>query len=255
MTQTTNYSLNIVEGEDLVNPLVQQNPNYEIIDEIMKANQDNSVSPANCTFANNSFVVTRDKPDSNMFRFSAPANFAAGNMFTVDGTQYTPTDSSGSMLFPGSFKAGSNVLCCLANERLTIFAGGSGGNGENPDLSAYMLTSNYVGSGALGVVNAATNAVTAQSAQTATTATSATSAANGENVYTEVKTGTVHALTGQGTQGRFIATSNYAVGDTFSINGTAYNIVTNNGKELPENFFVVGGGIRFFLGNGNIYFF
>ena len=33
MTTTTYYDLNIVEGTDIVNPLIVDNPNYEKIDE------------------------------------------------------------------------------------------------------------------------------------------------------------------------------------------------------------------------------
>ena len=38
MTTTTYYNLNIVEGTDVVNPLIVDNPNYEKIDEAMHNN-------------------------------------------------------------------------------------------------------------------------------------------------------------------------------------------------------------------------
>ena len=46
MQYSTNYNLNLVEGTDIVNPLVIDKPNYIAIDAQMKLNEDATVTTA-----------------------------------------------------------------------------------------------------------------------------------------------------------------------------------------------------------------
>lgn len=66
---------------------------------------------------------------------------------------------------------------------------------------------------------------------------------NGIPLATEVVTGTAHALTRSVTSApvfRFIATGNFASGDTFTVDGTACTAIYPNGEALEDNAYVVG---------------
>lgn len=247
-TNTENYNLIIATGDDLVNPLTQIFPNFTTIDGAMKNNKDSAITTASHVKAGTLHTLTRSDVDAPVFRFLATASFTAGDTFYVDGVAYGAEMVDGNALPDGAFANGSNVLCCLNSGVLTIYTS----KFASADLSEYMKISDFVGAEATGTVR---QAEVAANASAATTAQNAVSAGNGENLYTETKNDTVHNLVGSGTQGRFIATSNYVSGDTFAVNGIPYNVVTNNGEALPDNFFVTNGGIRFFLASGNIYFF
>lgn len=247
-TNTSNYNLIIATGDDLVNPLTQIFPNFTTIDGAMKNNKDAGITTATHVKSGTLHTLTRANADCPVFRFLATAPFTAGDTFYVDGVAYGAEMVDGAVLPDGAFANGSNVLCCVNSGVLTIYTS----KFSQTDLTAYMKTSDYVGAEATSTVR---QAEIAANASAATTAQTAVTAGNGENLYTETKAETVHNLVGSGTQGRFIATSNYVSGDTFTVNGIPYNIVTNNGEPLPDNFFVTNGGIRFFLASGNIYFF
>lgn len=79
----------------------------------------------------------------------------------------------------------------------------------------------------------------------------------GVALYTHQKQGTIHVLTGDTSAQniKFFATANYTAGDTFLVNGTSKTVVTMNGEELPDNFFVSGAGVMALLSGSNIYFF
>jgi hypothetical protein len=70
--------------------------------------------------------------------------------------------------------------------------------------------------------------------------------------YIHSKTGTVHSLTfaDGGNNIRFIATENFAEGNTFSVNGSAKSAALPSGDALPDGFFVSGQTVICFL-NGN----
>lgn len=244
-TQSTNFKLFLAEGNDVVNLLTQMNPNTETIDATMKANQIAGITLASHIKSGTIHTLTRTNTDIPMFRFTATAPYKQGDSFFVDGVAYGGVLPDGNELGNDAFRTGGNVLCCVNSGVLTIYSNSVG----EIDLSAYMQIADYVGASATGKVQNSVNS------DNATLATTATTANNGENLYTETKVGTVHNLVGIGNQGRFIATTNFEEGDTFTVNGVNYNVVTNNGEALPSNFFVAGGGIRFFLAGGNIYFF
>lgn len=69
---------------------------------------------------------------------------------------------------------------------------------------------------------------------------------NGTHPATELLTGTVHAITREFSQSamfRFIATSNYTYGDTFTVNGVAIGAELPDGTALPTNAFRVGSNV------------
>lgn len=63
--------------------------------------------------------------------------------------------------------------------------------------------------------------------------------------YTHAKSGTVHALTGSGPNGKFLAAADYVLNDSFTINGTVAPASLPDGSALPDNFFKSGNWVSF----------
>ena len=122
MTTTTYYNLNIVEGTDIVNPLIVDNPNYEKIDEVMHDNAVSGVTLA--TEITNATVhsITRENSDCAVIRFIATSVWKAGDTITVDGVPVTALLPSGETLPDGAYVINANVLCILTGTNLTIYA-------------------------------------------------------------------------------------------------------------------------------------
>ncbi|MDD3428435.1 MAG: hypothetical protein PHG02_00330 [Oscillospiraceae bacterium] len=91
-------------------------------------------------------------------------------------------------------------------------------------------------------------------------ATSAANSADGVKIYTQTKTGTVHALAGNGANGRMLVTALYAAGDTFTVNGTAVSTATGAEAALTADnigtwvsFTYDGTQLNFTAGQGKAY--
>lgn len=125
MRKSENYGLNLVEGSDIVNPLVQDVPNYEIIDEEMAKNANAGIPVATELLTGTVHALTRENPNASMFRFVATANYKTGDTFTVDGVQVTALLTTGEPLATGCYVINSNVLCCLVGTVLTMFCANS----------------------------------------------------------------------------------------------------------------------------------
>ena len=121
MRYSDNYELNLVEGSDLVNPLIQDVPNYEKIDEQMYLNSIASIAQAVELKSGTVHALTRDNPDAAMFRFVATSRFDSGDTFTVDGIQVTGLLTDGTPLSDGAYVINANVLCCLVGTVLTLY--------------------------------------------------------------------------------------------------------------------------------------
>lgn len=122
MTNTTNYNLNIVEGTDIVNPLTQFNPNFNIIDGAMKSNADAAVSPATCIKSGTVHTITRSNTDAEMFVFTATGDWNSGDTMTVDGTPVTPVLPDGAALLTGSYLINAEVLASIKGSKVTIYS-------------------------------------------------------------------------------------------------------------------------------------
>ena len=120
MQYSTNYNLNLIEGTDIVNPLVIDKPNYQTIDAAMKANKDAAVNAASHTKAGTVHAIVRTNTDANVFRFVASAPFTAGDTFTVDGNAVTGINTAGEGLETNDFVIGDSVLCVLNSGTLTL---------------------------------------------------------------------------------------------------------------------------------------
>ena len=124
MTTTTYYDLNIVEGTDIVNPLIVDNPNYEKIDETMHNNAVAGVTIATEITNATVHAITRENSDCSVIRFIATSRWKAGDTVTVDGVPVTALLPSGETLPDGAYVINANVLCILTGTNLTFYVGG-----------------------------------------------------------------------------------------------------------------------------------
>lgn len=122
MTTTTYYDLNIVEGTDIVNPLIVDNPNYEKIDEAMHDNAVSGVTLATEIANATVHAITRENSECAVIRFIATSNWKAGDTVTVDGVPVTALLPSGETLPDGAYVINANVLCILTGTNLTVYA-------------------------------------------------------------------------------------------------------------------------------------
>lgn len=135
MAQTTpNFGFNIAEGTDTVNLLTQCYPNFTSLDSILQAIKETGVTTSVATKTGTNFAIVRTDTDCNTFRFTATANYAAGDTFTVDGVAVTATSPAGTALAAGAFVINQSVLCILNSSVLTVFAGGAAGNIDASDV-------------------------------------------------------------------------------------------------------------------------
>ena len=123
MTTTTYYNLNIVEGTDIVNPLVVDNPNYQKIDETMHDNAVAGVTLATEIANATVHAITRENSDCAVIRFIATSEWKAGDTATVDGVPVTALLPSGETLPDGAYVINANVLCILTGTNLTFYLG------------------------------------------------------------------------------------------------------------------------------------
>ena len=120
MLTTTHYGLNIVEGTDVVNPLVQQNPNYTAIDAAMYANKQGSIGSGTELTSGTVHTITRANTDSNYVRFTATSNWTAGDSMVVDSTPVSVYLSDGTTPGTGAYVINTEVLILINGSRVTI---------------------------------------------------------------------------------------------------------------------------------------
>ena len=125
MRESEHFNLNLVEGSDIVNPLVTDVPNYEKIDNQLFKNQNSGVQNATELKSGTVHAITRLVPDAQMITFTATSNFTAGDTFTVDGIQVSALTVSGEHLPTGAYVINSQVLAILKGTLLTVYGVGS----------------------------------------------------------------------------------------------------------------------------------
>lgn len=94
--------------------------------------------------------------------------------------------------------------------------------------------------GAVTSVFGRSGAVIAQAGDYTPQMVGAAPAASGFSTYTHTKTGSVHALTGNGVHIEFLATADYTQGDTFTVNGAEVTAKLQNGEPLQDKNFTSG---------------
>ena len=122
MQYTTNYNLITVEGTDVVNPLVQMNPNFTAIDSAMKDNADATVARATCTKTGTNHAVTTTNSDAAMQRFTATGNWETGDTMTIDGTSVSVYLPDGTAPQTGCFVINTEVIIAINGTRVTLYA-------------------------------------------------------------------------------------------------------------------------------------
>lgn len=169
MQTTDNFDLNLVQGNDKVNPFTFENPNFEKIDEQMYNNMLGTVGTATELKSSNVHALTRDNPETAIFRFVATADYTIGDTFTVDGVSVTALMSDGTPLANKCYVINANVLCCLTGSVLTFYvASGSVEVAQNSERLGGELPAFYAKqidmSNVSGIANAASTL--AQASQT-----------------------------------------------------------------------------------------
>lgn len=142
MQYTTNYNLITVEGTDVVNPLVQMNPNFTDIDAAMFANKQAVIGTATEITAGTVHAITRTNTDSDYFRFTATSNWTAGDSMSVDGVTVSVYLSDGTAPSTGAYVINTEVLALLSGTRVTLITS----NGS-VSIAASGVTYDNTGSG------------------------------------------------------------------------------------------------------------
>lgn len=120
MQYTPHYNLNLPEGTDIVNPLIQDNPNYSAIDTALYDNKLRVIGNATHVKTGTNHAITLADSDIVAFKFVATGDYVTGDTFTVDGVTVTPRVASGSTIPNGAFKINSTVEAILDGTLLNL---------------------------------------------------------------------------------------------------------------------------------------
>lgn len=120
MQYTTHYNLNLPEGSDIVNPLIQDNPNYTAIDAALYANKLRAIGTATEVKSGTVHALTRSDTDIPVFRFVATSDYNTGDTFTVDGTSVTALLPDGTTPKNKAYVINASVVAILDGSRLTF---------------------------------------------------------------------------------------------------------------------------------------
>lgn len=140
MNQTTNYNFNVPVGSDIVNPLVQDFPNWESLDTILRNVANTGVTTATHTKTGTIHTLTFSETTVPMIRFQATADFNTNDAFTVNGISVSALTVSGQALPDGAFVIGSMVLCELRDNLLTVYSSGTDANTLQGHPASYFAT-------------------------------------------------------------------------------------------------------------------
>ena len=120
MQYTPHYNLNLPEGTDIVNPLIQDNPNYLIIDTALYNNKLRVIGTATHTKTGTNHSIVLADSDIPVFRFVATGDYAVGDTFSVDGVTVTARLADGKTPKKHAFIINSTVLAVLDGTLLNL---------------------------------------------------------------------------------------------------------------------------------------
>lgn len=120
MQSTTNYSMNLVEGTDLVNIPVQLNPNFQTVDAEMFKNKQSGIGTATEVVTGTVHAVVRSNTDADMFRFTATGAWTAGDTMTLDGSAVTVHLADGTAPATGAYIIGAEVVAVVNGTLVTL---------------------------------------------------------------------------------------------------------------------------------------
>ncbi|MBR2557643.1 MAG: hypothetical protein IKE95_04660, partial [Methanobrevibacter sp.] len=151
-TQTTYYEFNKPAGNDLVNPLVDTNPNWDKADAALHGLSINSIGTAVEVITLGVHALTRiNQPDAKFFTFIATGDFDAGETFTLDGVAITAALPDGSALESDCYVTGACVLVGLNadNTLATFFLPSTGATAPDSERLGGELPAYYATAAAL----------------------------------------------------------------------------------------------------------
>ena len=140
MNQTPNYNFNVPVGSDVVNPLVQDFPNWTSLDAILRNVANTGITTATHTKTGTIHTLTFSESTVPMIRFQATADFNTNDTFTVNGLSVSALTVAGESLPDGAFVIGSMVLCELRDNLLTIYTSGSDASTLEGHPASYFAT-------------------------------------------------------------------------------------------------------------------
>lgn len=230
-TQTTYYNFNKPAGTDLVNPLTDTIPNWDLADAALHGLSIASIGTATEVVTLGVHALTRvNNPDAKFFQFIATGDYDAGETFTVDGVAIAAAAPDGSALATDCYVTGSVVLCSLNvdNTLLTLYvpASASGGTAADSERLGGELPAYY-----------ASKAYADSIKSTSDAAASAIAKKTLVNVYYDAITGKLYRVLSDGSQGgeivmnrklnfankQEITTSSFTTSKDGAILGVIYN--------------------------------
>lgn len=120
MQTTQNYAFIEYESGDYFNPLTVNNPNIESVDTNLKAVSDRAVGRATELVSQGVHALTVLDTDCKTIKWTATANFTAGETFTVNGIQCNAYLPSGEALGTNAYVTGAQVIGSLNNDNSAI---------------------------------------------------------------------------------------------------------------------------------------
>lgn len=126
-TQTIYYEFNKPTGNDLVNPLVDEFPNWDIADAALHELDERSIANATEVVSLGVHAISRLDQNTKFIKWIATANYTAGDTFTVDGNVVAVATPSGEALATGAYVTGAVILACLNadDSAMTIYVTGT----------------------------------------------------------------------------------------------------------------------------------
>ena len=121
MQYTTHYNLNLPEGTDIVNPLVQDNPNYSAIDTALYDNKVRVVGNATEVKSGTVHAITRSDSDIDVIKFTATGDWITGNTMTVDGAPVSVYLPDGTAPLTGAYVINTEVIAVINGSRVTLY--------------------------------------------------------------------------------------------------------------------------------------
>ena len=121
MQYTTHYNLNLPEGSDIVNPLVQDNPNYSEIDTALYDNKVRVVGNATEIKSGTVHAITRSDSDIDVVRFTATGDWITGDTMTVDGSPVSVYLQDGTAPLTSAYVINTEVVAVINGSRVTLY--------------------------------------------------------------------------------------------------------------------------------------
>ena len=123
MSTTQYLGLNKPSGNDLVNPLTDTFPNWDIVDNAYHGLDIRSIGRATELVSQGVHAITVLDTDCKTIKWTATANFTAGETFTINGIQCNAYLPSGEALGTNAYVSGAQVIASLNddNSAMTVY--------------------------------------------------------------------------------------------------------------------------------------